>query len=436
MNKTILVVEDDLKLAQALRDALEMEELHVVQAQDGIQAMDVLAQQEVALVLSDVQMARMDGYTLLQQIGISHPCIPVVLMTAYGTITKAVAAMQAGAVDYLVKPFAVDVLLTTVRRHMGMVTAQDTAPVAVDPKTRALLGLAQRVAKSDATVLISGESGTGKEVIARYIHDHSARATGPFVAINCAAIPENMLEAMLFGHEKGAFTGAHKALPGKFEQAQQGTLLLDEVAELDLGLQAKLLRVLQEREVERLGGGRPIALDVRVVAATNRDLRAAVAAGQFREDLYYRLNVFPLILPALRERPGDILPLTARLLAQAARRMGRRVPSLDEAAQQHLVQHTWPGNVRELENILQRALILQGGDEIHAADLLFEDSPVVPAEAPAPLSDSIKDAEYRTILDALRLGNRQAAANRLGISERTLRYKLARLRDEGYALPL
>lgn len=305
-----------------------------------------------------------------------------------------------------------------------------------------LLELARRVALSDCTVLLTGESGTGKEVMARFIHDNSARKAQPFVAINCAAIPENMLEAMLFGYERGAYTGANSANPGKFEQAQGGTLLLDEVTEMPLALQAKLLRVLQEREVERLGARAPIALDVRVLATTNRNLRMEVAAGRFREDLYYRLNVFPLPLLPLRERRDDVLPIAMRLLASRSR-PGERIPAMSAEAAQLLLTHTWPGNVRELDNVVQRALVLVSGPVILPEHIQVESDPGLLLDAlheaatvannAAALSDSLEARERDLILDALRAthGNRRAVAERLGISERTLRYKLARLRDAG-----
>ncbi len=340
--------------------------------------------------------------------------------------------------------------------------------VAIADTSRRLADLARRVAASDCTVLIAGESGTGKEVLARFIHRHSPRANKAFIAVNCAAIPENMLEAILFGYEKGSFTGAHASHAGKFEQAQGGTLLLDEVTEMPLGLQAKLLRVLQEREVERLGGRSSISLDVRVLATTNRNLRAEVAAGRFREDLYYRLNVFPLQTSPLRERRDDVLPLAMRLLT-ARCRAGERIPALSADAAHMLLLYPWPGNVRELDNVMQRALILANGsviqpEHIHleiegldalpaalaAASQTVRDFVTAPQRVPAAqetlrrngtaeggLSDSLSSAERDLILDALREdnGNRQAAAKRLGISPRTLRYKLQRLREAGFVVP-
>ncbi len=311
-------------------------------------------------------------------------------------------------------------------------------PVACAASSQRLLDLARRVAATDCTVLIVGESGTGKEVMARFIHRHSPRARAPFVAVNCAAIPENMLEAVLFGYERGAFTGAVSAHPGKFEQAQSGTLLLDEISEMPLGLQAKLLRVLQEREVERLGGRNALALDVRVLATTNRRLREEVAAGRFREDLYYRLNVFPLAIAPLRARRDDILPVAMQLLGTRCR-PGERIPALSADAAHLLLTYLWPGNVRELDNLLQRALILVNGPVIGPQHIQFE----LPGEAaerpaargastPSTLAHSLGQTERDLIRDALRAGSRREAAERLGISARTLRYKLARLRAAGF----
>lgn len=342
-------------------------------------------------------------------------------------------------------------------------------PVACAPHSQRLLELARRVAASDCTVLICGESGTGKEVLSRYVHRRSQRANGPFVAVNCAAIPENMLEAMLFGYERGSFTGAHSAHPGKFEQAQGGTLLLDEVTEMPLGLQAKLLRVLQEKEVERLGGREPLNLDVRIIATTNRRLREEVAAGRLREDLYYRLNVFPLAIAPLRLRRDDILPLAMQLLT-AHCRPGSPIPALGAEAAHRLLTYPWPGNVRELDNLLQRALILVNGPVLGPEHIQFESANGIAIEeapaalprtaalrAEAPVSrswrpddtapadgagtgslvGSLIQAERDLILDALRSGqgSRREAAERLGISPRTLRYKLARLREAGVQVP-
>ncbi len=318
-------------------------------------------------------------------------------------------------------------------------------PVAVADASQQLIKLAARVASTDCTVLIEAESGTGKEVLARFIHRQSQRSSRPFVAVNCAAIPETMLESLLFGFERGSFTGAHAGHAGKFEQAQGGTLLLDEISEMPLGLQSKLLRVLQEREVERLGGRGALAIDVRVIATTNRRLRDEVSAGRFREDLYFRLNVFPLNILPLRERRDDILPLaTQRLVANT--RPGQAIPALCADAAHLLLTYRWPGNVRELDNVLQRALILVNGSVIEAEHLHFE----APRREFSPdglsagrmidsaaLAESLEHRENELILTALRQGDttRKTVAERLGISPRTLRYKLARMRRAGIAVP-
>lgn len=320
----------------------------------------------------------------------------------------------------------------------GLISASDSAaaPIAEDPRMQQLLRLAERVAASNATVMLGGRSGTGKEVFARYIHAMSRRAAGPFVALNCAAIPDNMLEAMLFGYEKGAFTGAYSQAPGKFEQAQGGTLLLDEVSEMSLDLQAKLLRVLQEREVERLGGRRLISLDVRILATSNRILREEVSAGRFREDLFYRLNVFPITLPMLKDRPGDILPLARHLLVRYG---GEGAYRLDESAQQALLVHDWPGNVRELENLMQRAIILADGESIGVQQLMFETEPgqLPLMMSEGALNDGLRDVEAQIILETLKEqgGSRKKTASQLGISPRTLRYKMARMRETGLEIP-
>jgi two-component system response regulator FlrC len=490
---TILIVEDDDALREALRETLALDGHDVLTAAEAASALATMTERPVNLVVSDVRMPGMDGHSLLKTVKQRYPQVPVLMMTAFGTVTSAVEAMRLGAADYLLKPFDARHLITKVRGFLPAATAGDDEPIAVDPRMREIVQLAARVAASDATVMISGESGTGKEVLARLIHRRSRRAEGPFVAINCAAIPENMLEAILFGHEKGAFTGAVSASAGKFEQAQGGTLLLDEISEMPLALQAKLLRVLQEREVERLGSRKTIALDVRVLATTNRNLREQVGAGRFREDLYYRLNVFPMVLPPLRDRRDDILPLARHMLACHAKTAGRVVPRLSESAIARLLVHDWSGNVRELDNLIQRSLIMQGGGVIEADDLRFADgieattcaslhsgprlNPGAEArgmvqqgsptrsthsshqkisdgrdlgdasartasidesrECADSLGRDLRSREQQLIIEALRAGSgsRKEAAARLGISPRTLRYKLARLRDAGIAIP-
>ena len=314
MNPRILIVEDDPTLRMALLDTLEEASFEVFEACNGKEALLQLMHRDIDVIVSDVQMDLMDGNELLSIAREKYPSIPFVMMTAHASVERAVAAMQDGATDYLQKPFEATSLVSSVARMVKRSGLDSSEIVAEDAKTRQILDIVRRVAPSDASIMISGESGTGKEVLAKTIHQHSDRSDKPFVALNCAAIPENMLEAILFGYEKGAFTGAATAREGKFEQANGGTLLLDEISEMALELQAKLLRVLQEREVERLGGKAVIPLDVRVLATTNRHLTAEVAEGRFREDLYFRLNVFPIELPPLRERCNDIIPLAYRFI--------------------------------------------------------------------------------------------------------------------------
>jgi two-component system response regulator FlrC len=446
----ILVVEDDGALAQALNDTLTLSGYEVLLATDGEQALAGLDREPVDMVLTDVQMRPMDGRALLRNLRARFHELPVLIMTAYGTVEQAVEAIKLGAVDYLAKPFEIDELLDKVQRYLPRNQVGKDQMIAEDLRTRELVELAKRVAASDATVMIGGESGTGKEVLARLIHQRSPRADGPFIAINCAAIPDNMLEAVLFGYEKGAFTGAARASAGKFEQAQGGTLLLDEISEMSLALQAKLLRVLQEREVERLGGREMIQLDVRLLATSNRHLREEVAAGRFREDLFYRLNVFPLTLPALRDRSRDILPL-ARFFLARHQQGGEALPVFEPEAEARVLAHSWPGNVRELDNLVQRALILCDGERIRADDIHFEQldgatqGPGIASDFGADgidlssgrLNKDLRNVEEQMILDALRegKGSRKQAAERLGISPRTLRHKLQKLREAGVAIP-
>ena len=447
----ILVVEDDAALREAVCDTLELAGQPVLAAGGGDEALQVLAGSEVALVVSDVRMLPMDGITLLKEIRSRLPQLPVVLMTAFADVDRAVEAMRAGACDFLLKPFEPQALLEHVLRYRLPEKIDEQGVIAVDAVSKNLFALARRVAQTDATVLLSGESGVGKEVVARHIHQCSARCAGPFVAINCAAIPDSLLEATLFGHEKGAFSGAHSSQAGKFEQAQNGTLLLDEITEMPLPLQAKLLRVLQEREVERVGGRKPVSLDIRIIATSNRDIADAVASGHFREDLFYRLNVFPLLIPALRQRIGDIVPLARHFLATHAARAGRAGLWLAPAAEDALQHYAWPGNVRELENVMQRAVILAAAEVVEVAALLLGTQqpaaervmPVPPAAgggAP-PLGSrptaELRDVERQHILDTLAAvgGSRKLAGQRLGMPERTLRHKLRQYREEGFLEP-
>jgi two-component system response regulator FlrC len=439
----ILVVEDDVSLREAIGDTLELAGRSYVAVDGGEAALRVLGEQAFSIVVSDVRMMPMDGITLLKEIRSRLPHLPVLLMTAYAEVEKAVDAMRSGACDFLLKPFEPKALLAHINKYELLTSENSAGVISSDPASRDLFNMAQRVAQTDATVLLTGESGVGKEVVARFIHHNSARQNGPFVAINCAAIPDSLLEATLFGYEKGAFTGAQQAQAGKFEQAQDGTLLLDEVTEMPMALQAKLLRVLQEREVERVGGRKPVALNIRIIATSNRDMAAAVDKGGFREDLFYRLNVFPVAIPALRERPLDILPIARHFLLEHGARFARIGVKLSDAAERILLAYAWPGNVRELENVIQRALILSSGTLIEPQQLSLSPRAVEPVRAP-PVeassadgvirSESMKDIERQHILRALDEvgGSRKLAIERLGISERTLRYKLQQYREEGF----
>ncbi|MDA0148080.1 sigma-54-dependent transcriptional regulator [Vibrio sp. LaRot3] len=462
----VLIVEDDEGLREALVDTLALAGYEWLEADSAEDALVKLKSNAVDIVVSDVQMAGMGGLALLRNIKQHWPNLPVLLMTAYANIEDAVSAMKDGAIDYMAKPFAPEVLLNMVSRYAPVKSDDNGDAVVADEKSLKLLALADKVAKTDANVMVLGPSGSGKEVMSRYIHNASNRKDGPFVAINCAAIPDNMLEATLFGYEKGAFTGAVQACPGKFEQAQGGTILLDEISEMDLNLQAKLLRVLQEREVERLGSRKSIKLDVRVLATSNRDLKQYVQEGNFREDLYYRLNVFPIAWPALCERKGDIAPLAKHLVERHCQKLGMPVPTINEEALNKLVAYPWPGNVRELDNVVQRALILSEnshitGDHILLEGLDWQDAtslqhvvetghvatptvkPVAEAEASqtlpsaSGLGNELRDQEYAIILETLVEcgGRRKEMAEKLGISPRTLRYKLAKMRDAGIDIP-
>ena len=443
-NHKILVVEDDAGLREALIDTLTLAHYQCVEADSAETALLLLKNHKVDIVVSDVQMGGMSGLSLLKNIKIQQPNLPMLLMTAYGTINDAVQAMKDGACNYIAKPFAPEVLLNMISRYIPLTEINKNTPVVADKNSIELLSLARKVATTDASVMVLGPSGSGKEVLAQYVHNNSPRAKQPFIAINCAAIPENMLEATLFGYEKGAFTGAIQACPGKFEQAQGGTILLDEITEMDLGLQAKILRVLQEREVERLGGRKTINLDVRVIATSNRNLKDAVSKGDFREDLYYRLNVFPLTWLPLAKRVDDILPLAKHLVTSYCQKNGEQLAEFSPAARSKLNAYSWPGNVRELDNVIQRALILHTNQIIDAGDLMIENfetasaSEVEKVVAPDDkLGSELKLQEHQIILDTLQAchGSRKAVAERLGISPRTLRYKIARMRDSGIQIP-
>ncbi len=442
--RSILIVGTEKLYAKAMASTLEAFGYSAQCAWDSDFVLNTVKKETTNLVICEENMHPITGTEIMHKIHAIDASIPVILISDYGSVERAVKAMRDGAADYLVKPIDTDHLLELVERVATTPApdiASDSDMIAHDPYSLELIKLAKKVAEKDVSVLISGESGTGKEVLARYVHKQSPRNNEPFIAINCAAIPENMLEAILFGYEKGAYTGAHQSNSGKFEQAQGGTILLDEISEMDLSLQAKLLRVLQEKEVERLGSHETIELNVRVLATTNRNLRAEVDAGRFREDLYYRLNVFPLDLLPLRSRPADIVPLANHLI-KAHVQIGQPRPVIASPAALQLEKYSWPGNVRELSNVIQRALVMHSGTIIEVDDLRFEahqgnSSDIDNIIQTSQLNRNLKSREHELILTALEKGNgsRKIAAQELGISPRTLRYKLAKMRDLGLEIP-
>ncbi len=439
----ILVADDEQGLREFVSEALQDDGHAVVTVADGEEAAQRLAREAFDLLITDLRMPRMDGLALLRHARTEQPEMEVILLTAHGSVESAVEAMKLGAFDYLEKPISspreLRLLAARALERRTLLAARDRAareapplpPLSYgDPAMTPVVEALRKVAPTNASVLLVGESGTGKEVAARTLHAWSARASGPFVAVNCAALPEALLESELFGHEKGAFTGATAARRGRIELAGGGTFFLDEIGEMRPEVQAKLLRVLQDRRFERVGGSRTIEADVRWVAATNRDPTELRAAGALRDDLYHRLAVFPIRLPPLRERPGDILPLAATLLRRIGAQIGRPHLELTDDAQRALREATWPGNVRELANVLERAAILATGPRLRAADLrslngVAPTAPAVPAGA-----DSLAELERDAIERALAAtgGNRREAAERLGIGLRTLYDKLKRYR--------
>lgn len=433
MSTTILLVEPNDTEAQPVIETLQAAGYRVVHQRTGRQAL-LEKSAEIALVSSALPDMCVRDWVASHQRQQSGVAIAIV---AHDQGILAAETMKAGATDYLLRPFAATQLLNLLRRVEALSRPMENI-VAESWRSKQVLQLAHRAACTDASVLITGESGTGKEVLARYVHEHSTRATGPFVAVNCVAIPESMLEAVLFGHVKGAFTGAIHSQSGKFEEANGGTIMLDEIGEMSPAVQAKLLRVLQEHEVERVGSHKAIKLDIRVIAVTNKDLREAVQKGAFREDLYYRLDVLPLHWPPLRERLEDILPISRYFMRKY---QGQSRCSLSDDAQAALMAHHWPGNIRELENVIQRALVMRHGDYITAHDLMLPNAPLdapIQPESNRELSraDAKKQAEYQYILDKLRQfgGNRTQTADALGVSTRALRYKLAAMREQGIDL--
>ncbi len=442
----ILVADDEPGLRAFVAEALEADGHSVAQAADGVEAAARLGRESFELLITDLRMPRLDGMGLLRQVRMEQPETEVLVLTAHGTIETAVEAMRLGAFDYIEKPIGspAELRLVAARalERRALVAARDRAareapslpPLSYgDPAMTPVVEALRKVARTDASVLLLGESGTGKEVAARTLHAWSARAQGPFVAVNCAAVPETLLESELFGHEKGAFTGASGAKRGRIELAEGGTFFLDEIGEMTPALQAKLLRVLQDRRYERVGGTRTLEADVRWVAATNRGVDALLASGALREDLYHRLAVFPIRLPPLRERRRDVLPLADALLARVAPALGRPRFVLAEGAKQRILEAPWPGNVRQLANALERAAILSEGEEIRPEHL--EIGAWAASAERRPEQGTLEDLERAAIEEALAAtgGNRRAAAERLGIGLRTLYDKLKRYRLEGGA---
>src|SRR5947199_3706391 len=429
--KSILVVDDEKPQRDILQEILTSAGYDVTSAASGEAALKFAKDRSFDLALTDLKMTGMDGIELLQQLLAHDSSIIVILLTAHGTIDSAKEALRRGAFDYLQKPFERDALLQTIKRALGTLDKIDVEIISASPKMEAVKKMILKVARSSSTVLIRGESGTGKELIARAIHNQSPRSSEMFQAVNCAAINENLLESELFGHEKGSFTGAHADKKGLFEVADRGTLFLDEIAELDVGMQAKLLRALQERRIRRVGGTHELPIDVRVVAATNRDLRAMVGDGRFRDDLYYRINVLSIDVPPLRERREDIPVLMDFFLKKHTRNTSRLIRGLTPEARKVMLDYAWPGNVRQLESAIERAILLAESDYITVEDLPLEvrqeSRPVAEAGFKLPAEGvNFEDVERNLILQAMERTdyNITKAAKLLGLTFRTLQYRL------------
>jgi DNA-binding NtrC family response regulator len=445
---SILIVEDEAKMRRLLELQLGDEGFVAQTAPDAESGLQMLGKQPYDLIVTDFKLPVMSGLEFLQAVRRTDANVPVIIMTAYGTVESAVEAMKAGANDYVLKPFSLAELVLVIRKELGAQQLREENRtlrealgvkykydniVADSTKMQAVLALIERVARSNATVLIGGESGVGKDLVARAIHQHSQRAAGPFVKINSTAIPETLLESELFGYEKGAFSGATTSKPGKFELADKGTLFLDEIGDVPPAIQVKLLRVLQEREFERLGGTKTLKVDVRLIAATNRDLRAALEEGTFREDLYYRLNVVAIDIPPLRDRKEDVPGLVNFFLQKFAREMEKPAHTITPQAMKLLVDFHWPGNVREVENVIQRAVTLSSGSTLDVSDIQL-DAPVArPNSAGSshvlPPGMTLDQWEEEAIREALRQanGNKSQAARALGLSRNALRYRLSKM---------
>ena len=446
----ILVVDHESEMRTALSHALNRGGFSVESAVSGTEALIKLKKDAFSMVITDIKMPEMSGIEVLGAVKKLSPQIPVIMITAYGSIHNAVEAMQAGAADYLLKPFSFETLETTVKKvlesqdvngHAGSsrqnakIQSSTKTLVTQDPKLLDILELARKVASSRSTILIQGESGTGKELLAAYIHAHSGFKDEPYVAINCAALPDSLAESELFGHEKGAFTGAVTRKMGKFELAKQGTVVLDEISEMTPPLQAKLLRVLQEREIDRVGGSRPVPMQARVVAISNVELKQAVSKGKFREDLYYRVNVVPITIPPLRARQGDIPLLADHFLAKYSALNNQNMTQISEAAMTQLKSGVWKGNIRELENAIERAVLIGRGPKLMPEHLILDSlasddqsRPAFPMKAGVTVREMEKQLINKTLEEVD--DNRTRAAELLGISIRTLRNKLREYKDD------
>ena len=445
MKHRILIVEDEEKLRRVIQLQLETAGFEVSQAGTAEDGLRLAGQAD--LVLSDLRLPGMDGLEMIHRIHRVNARTPIVVMTAFGTVENAVEAMKAGALDFLPKPFSMDHLMAVVHKAFEVRALRDENRqlreelghrytfdniIGSSKAMQEIFATIERVAPTQATVLLAGESGTGKDLIARAIHYHSPRRERPFVKINCTAIPENLMESELFGYDRGAFTGANSSKPGKFEQADSGTVFLDEIGDVPANVQVKLLRILQEREFERLGSNKTRQIDVRVIAATNVDLRAALENGEFREDLYYRLNVVPVEMPPLRQRKEDIPSLAAHFLEKYAPQFGSGVTSISGDALAVLTEHHWPGNVRELENVIERSLVLSSGERLQAPDIRMDRNPTrseAGGDPFLPEGMTLQEHEQDLIRKALEKanGNKSQAARLLGLTRNALRYRLSQM---------
>lgn len=445
MNTEILIIEDEEEMRIALTEVLIRNGYSVHTASNGIEGLELFNKEPFNMVITDVKMPKISGLEVLKEIKKQSPQIPVIMITAYGTIDNAVEAMREGAFDYILKPFSAEILDDTVLRAIRNQTGKNTAnPLIIAPlpadsikivtnnlSMKKVIDMALSVAYSSSTILIQGESGTGKEMIAKFIHQNSNRKDKSFVAVNCAALPKDLLESELFGHEKGSFTGAINKKIGKFELANHGTILLDEISEMDMSLQAKLLRVLQEREVDRVGGREPVPIDARVIATTNRNLREAIDEGEFREDLYFRLNVIPIVIPPLRNRKEDISLLIEYFIKKHSSKNKKNVTGMAKDALLMLADYYWRGNVRELENVIERAVLLCKGNLI-TQEYLFMEAIVEEIKSSVKAGVTVREMEKKLIFNTLEQvnGNRTKAAELLGVSIRTLRNKLNEYKNE------